>query len=143
MQINESNIEKALLDNFDQYVNDYITTVNVSDNRADSDNEAVNANIKAIKSEMKNLTTAFRKSRVTEAEYDKDYNELEAQLKALETKLEPHMERDLTMYDGLLKSGWRELYKALTKENKRAFWRKYLKGIEVDDNGTFKRPIFF
>lgn len=142
-QINEAKIEKALLDNFDQYVNEYITTVNVSDNRADSDNEAVNANIKAIKSEMKNLTTVFRKGRITEAEYDKEYDELENQLKALEIKLEPLMERDLTIYEELLKSDWKELYNALTRENKRAFWRKYIKQIVVDKNGKVVSLIFF
>lgn len=142
-QLNEDKIEKALLDNFDQYVNNYITTVNVSDNRADSDNEAVNGSIKAIKSEMKNLTTVFRKGRITEVEYDKDYNELEAQLKALEAKLEPLMERDLTIYEDVLKSGWKELYEALNKENKRAFWRKYIKEIVVDKNGKVVSLIFF
>lgn len=141
--INEDKMEKALLDNFDQYVNDYITTVNVSDNRADSDNETVNGNIKAIKSEMKNLTTVFRKGRITEVEYDKDYNELEAQLKALEAKLEPLMERDLTIYEDVLKSGWKELYEALNKENKRAFWRKYIKEIVVDKNCKIVSLIFF
>lgn len=142
-QINESKIEKALLDNFDQYVNDYITTINVSDNRADLDNETINKNIKAIKSEMKNLNTLFRKDRITEAEYDKDYNELEAELKALEVKLEPLMERDLTIYEDILKSGWKELYEALNKENKRAFWRKYIKEIVVDKNGKVVNLIFF
>lgn len=142
-QINEATVEKALLNNFDQYVNDYITTVNVSDNRADSDNVAVNAKIKEIKQEMKNLTTVFRKGRITEAEYDKDYNDLEAQLKALEAKLEPLMERDLTIYEDLLKSGWKELYKALNRENKRAFWRKYIKQIVVDEKGKVVSLIFF
>ena len=30
-------------------------------------------------------------------------------------------------YTDLLKSGWRDIYAALTKENKRAFWKKYIK----------------
>ena len=142
-QVNEEKIEKSLLDNFDQYVNDFITTVNVSDIRADSDNEAINANIKVIKSEMKNLTTIFRKGRITEAEYDKDYNDLEVQLKTLEAKLEPLMERDLTIYEELLKSDWKELYNALTRENKRAFWRKYIKQIVIDKSGKVVSLIFF
>lgn len=141
--INEDKLEKYILDNLDQYVKDYITTINVSDNRADLDNETINKNIKSIKSEMKNLNTLFRKDRITEAEYDKDYNELETQLKALESHLEPYQERDLTIYEDILKSGWRELYKALTKENKRAFWRKYIKAIELNEDGTVKHLIFF
>ena len=92
---------------------------------------------------MSKVKRMYRKEDITEAEYDADMEELKAELHELESQLEPHTERDLTIYQELLNSDWRELYKALTKENKRAFWRKYLKGIEVDDNGTFKRPIFF
>ena len=112
-------------------------------NRADVDNEQINKQINEIKLEMKNTTTAFRKGRMTEKEYDKEYDELEARLKALESHLAPQMERDLSIYTDLLKSGWRELYMTLTKENKRAFWRKYIDRIEVNNDGTFSKVIFF
>lgn len=92
---------------------------------------------------MKNLTTAFRKSRISEKEYDKDYEELETQLKELMSRLEPLKERDLTIYAELLKDDWKRLYEALTKENKRAFWRKYIKELVLDDKGSLVRPIFF
>jgi DNA invertase Pin-like site-specific DNA recombinase len=142
-QVNEDKIEKALLDNFDQYINEYFTEVQVTNNRADVDNEVVNKQINDVKLEMKNTTTAFRKNRMTEKEYDKEYEELEARLKELESHLEPHVERDLSAYTDLLKSGWRELYTALTKENKRAFWKNYIKYIELNVDGTVKQPIFF
>lgn len=140
---NESKIEKALLEDLDYYISEYITHVEVSNNRADVDNELVNKQIKEIKLEMKNTTTAFRKGRMTEKEYDKEYDELEARLKELESHLEPVIERDLSIYTDLLKSGWRDIYATLTKENKRAFWRKLLKGIELNKDGTVKHPIFF
>lgn len=141
--VNEKSVEKALLDNFDQYINEYITDVHVSNNRADVDNEQINKQIKDIKLEMKNTTTAFRKGRMTEKEYDKEYDELEVQLKELESQLEPIEERDLSVYTELLKSGWRELYMTLTGENKRAFWRKYIKEIKFNNDGTFDKVIFF
>lgn len=139
----EDEIEKNLLANLDQYINEYITDVQVSNNKADVDNEQVNKQIKELKLEMKNTTTAFRKGRMTEKEYDKEYDELEARLKELESHLEPQIERDLSIYTDLLKSGWRELYEVLTKENKRAFWRKYIECIEVNNDGTFSKVIFF
>jgi hypothetical protein len=139
----EKELEKLLLNNLDQYINEYFTEVQVSNNRADVDNELVNKQINDIKLEMKNTTTAFRKNRMTEKEYDKEYNELEVRLKELESHLEPQIERDLTVYTDLLKSGWRELYMALTKENKRAFWRRYIKNIELNNDGTFSKVIFF
>lgn len=142
-QVNEDKIEKVLLDNLEQYINNYIVDATVANNKVDVDNEQIKEKIKEIEIEMKNTTTAFRKNRMTEKEYDKEYEELEQQLKELQSQLEPQIERDLTMYESLLKSGWRELYGALTKENKRAFWRKYIKSIELNKNGTVKQPIFF
>lgn len=53
------------------------------------------------------------------------------------------MERDLAIYEDLLKSDWKELYKALTRENKRAFWRKYIKENVVDTKSNVKDIIFF
>jgi chromosome segregation ATPase len=99
--------------------------------------------IKDIEGEMTRLTKAYRKNRITEEEYDKDYEALEIQLEALKRHLEPILERDLTIYQDLLKSDWKGLYDALNKENKRAFWRKYIKAIELNDKGTVKRAIFF
>jgi hypothetical protein len=142
-QVNEAKIEKALLDNFDQYINDHITDVTIENNRADVDNEFVNKQINDLQLEMKNTTTAFRKNRMTEKEYDKEYEELEARLKELESQLEPQVERDLSTYTELLKSDWKNIYAALTKENKRAFWKQYIKCIELNSDGTFKQPIFF
>lgn len=142
-QINEAKIEKVLLDTLEQHINVHITDAQVINNKLDVDNEQINKQIKDIKLEMKNTTTAFRKNRMTEKEYDKEYEQLELRLKELENHLEPVIERDLTIYTELLKSGWRELYMSLTKENKKAFWRKYIHSIELNKDGTVKHPIFF
>lgn len=141
--INESKIEAILLDNFNKYINEHIINVSVVDNRAELDNEQINKKIASVKAEMTKVKRMYRKEDITEAEYDNDMAELKEELKELESHLEPVLERDLTIYQELLKNDWRELYNALTKENKRAFWRKYIKGIELNTNGTVKKPIFF
>ena len=140
---NEDKIEKELLDNLAQYVDASIIDATATDNRADVDNEAVNKQIKDLKSEMTRLKRMYRKGDMDEAEYDEEMDELKTELETLESHLEPLLERDLTIYEDLLKSDWKALYNALNRENKRAFWRKYLKAIEVDIDGTVKRPIFF
>lgn len=140
---NEDKIEKALLDDLDQYVNASISEATATDNRVNVDNEAVNKQIKDIKSEITKVKRMYRKGDIDEAEYDNDMAELKEELQELESHLQPLTERDLTVYEDLLKSDWKELYGALNKENKRAFWRKYIKGIEVNDDGTVRQPIFF
>ena len=139
--INENKIEAYLLNYFDEFVTTHIEQVKIEDKRV-KDSHAEDK-IKDIKAEMDRTTKAYRKGRITDAEYDKEYEELEARLQELQAHLEPIVERDLTPYEELLKSDWRVLYKALTKENKRAFWRKYIKSIEIGDKSTVKRVIFF
>lgn len=142
-QINEDKIEKVLLDTLEQYIDATITEAAATDNRANVDNEFINKQIKDLKTEMTKVKRMYRKGDITEAEYDNDIAELKDELQALESQLEPLIERDLTIYEELLKSDWKELYRALNKDNKRAFWRKHIKAIKLNDDGTFKEPIFF
>lgn len=138
---NEVKIEKALLDHLEPLITSHIEVSNIED-AAIKDSHASDK-ITEIKGEMERLTKAYRKNRITEAEYDRDYDELEERLKELEERLEPILERDLSVYEDLLKCDWKTLYNALNKEHKRAFWRKYVKSIELTEKGNFKSAIFF
>ena len=139
--ISEEKVEQILLDNMEEFINCHIESVNVKDNR--EIDVHLDDKIKSIKSEMSKLMRMYRRGDVPEAEYDEDMDELKKQLQELESHLAPVEERDLTLYEELLKSDWRELYAALNRENKRAFWRKYIKEIKVNDKGTFESVIFF
>ena len=80
---------------------------------------------------------------MTDAEYERDIKDLNRQLREAESHLEPTVERDLDRYKELLKSDWVTLYNALNKENKRAFWRKYIKELHIDIKGKVTDIIFF
>ena len=139
----ERKIEKNLLNNFDQYINEYVSSVSVIDNMSDVDNESINKRINEIKLEMSNSVKSFNKGRMTESEHDKEYERLETELKKLESQLKPREERNLSVYEHLLKSDWKTLYAALTRENKRVFWRKYIKEIKLNKDGVVDSVIFF
>ena len=139
--IREDNLEAVLLDKIGVYVNDYITEIKVEDNRQVQNN--IEDKISKVNGEITRLNNMYRKARISENEYDKEYDELTAKLNALESQLEPVKERDLSIYEELLKSDWKALYNALNKENKRAFWRKYIKQIVLTPEGKFDRVIFF
>ena len=138
---NEDKIETMLIAQFDELVHGHIEASKIEDARV-RDSHASDKMV-SIRGEMDRLTKAFRKNRITEDEYDKEYEYLEEQLKELQSHLEPVLERDLTPYEEILKSDWKGLYNALNRENRRSFWRKYIKAIELNENGTFKRAIFF
>ena len=139
--IKEQEIESNLLDKLNEYVTSHITVVSIEDEKEKRDD--TEAKIKRVKNELSRLNIMYRKERISESEYDKEYEILETQLKELEACLIPVLQRDLTQYEELLNSDWKNIYDALTKENKRAFWRKYVKQIVVTPDGTVDRVIFF
>lgn len=141
--LNEVKIEKQLLDNLEQYVNNEIAKVkSISEKK----NPAIDntKKIEELQKEMKRLTIAYRKGRVEEDEYDADYTELEKELKKLETVEKPE-EKDLTALKELMESDYRTIYVALDRPHRKAFWRKIIKEFTVDENKNIipESIIFF
>lgn len=140
---NELRLEKAMLSNLNRFINDHITHVKVTANTLGNNDNITNA-INNIQSEMNRLNTMYRKGRIKEADYDKDYESLEIEMENLKESLIPEEDRDVSIYEDLLKAdNWRLLYEALTRENKRSFWRKYVKEIRLDMDGKLEEIIFF
>lgn len=132
MSLNEKKIEQQLLDNLDQYIaNEIVRVKSIKEkNSPVIDNSK---KIEEVKKEMKRLTIAYRKGRVEEDEYDKDYAELESELKMLESVEKPE-EKDLTALKSLAESDYRTIYDALDKPHRKAFWRSAIKEFVVDEN---------
>ena len=141
--ITERKLEKQLLDNLENYITNEIATVEAISEKKKPEIDNSNK-IAAIKKEMNRLNTMFRKGRIEEDEYDKDFAALEADLATLE-EVEKPKERDLTALKELLQSDWRTMYAALDKAHKRAFWRKLIKQFTVDENKNINPDsiIFF
>ena len=125
-------IETQLLDNLHLYITNEIVKV---ESIAEKKNPAIdNTNkIQEIKKEMQRLNTMYRKGRVEEDEYDRDFAVLENDLKKLEEIAAPK-EKDLTALKELLTTDYRSLYAALDKPHKKAFWRKLIKEFTIDEN---------
>lgn len=140
---NEAKLEAVLLNNLSGFINEHITFVKITAN-TNTHTDGIKNAITNLQSEMNRLNTMFRKGRVTEAEYDRDFEALEKQLVELQESLTPVEERDLSVYEELLaKDDWKTLYNALNRENQRAFWRKYIKAIKLDTEGNIDEIIFF
>ena len=82
-----------------------------------------------IKAEMERTTNSYNKGRMSEDKYDKEWTRLEKELTKLEK--EP-VKKDLTHLKDLTKTDWQNIYKDLTRENKQAFWNKFIDKIEID-----------
>ena len=69
------------------------------------------------------------KKRITQEDYDRLYEELEAELKMLESnKTDIKSTKALAEF---LNSGWRNVYDDLPRESKRSIWRNLIKEIDA------------
>lgn len=131
LSVSERKIEKQLLDNLEQYItNEVLRVESVADAQPKNKNEE---RAKKIKAEMDRLNMMFRKGRIDEEEYDKEYYALDKKLKAIDIEEKPP-ERDLDALKGLLETDYRGLYSQLTKENKKAFWRNIIREFAIDEH---------
>ncbi len=142
MALNEKKIEAQLLDNLDQYIRNEIVKVT---SIKEKESEAIDNSkkIEAVKKEMKKLNLMYRKDRIEEEEYEKDYAELEAELKKLEAVEKPE-ERDLTALVKLMESDYRTIYEALDRPHRKAFWRNIIKEFTIgEDRKIIPESVIF
>ena len=92
----------------------------------------VEKRIKEINEEIENINYMFKKRRISAAEYDRDFEALEKELKKLLLKAEK--KTDLTAVKDFLNSDWQLIYNQLDKENKRALWRNLIKEVVLDND---------
>ena len=87
-------------------------------------------NRKAIEGEMSRLNTMYKKGRINEEEYDREYEALEKKLKESEQPVPTH---DLNKLKELLSTDIESLYETFSDEEKRLFWRSIIDWIDVTD----------
>ncbi|MBR2388205.1 MAG: recombinase family protein [Clostridia bacterium] len=129
--ISERKIEKQLLDNLEQFITNEVIRVETIEEIQPKNNNAIKA--EQIKIEIERLNMMFRKGRIEEEEYDTEYFKLEKKLKKLDTT-EPPPKRNIDALKGVLETDYRGIYAKLTKENKKAFWRSFIKEFVIDEN---------
>ena len=141
LAVNEKNIEAQLLDNLEKYITTHIELQKVEVKKE----KPKKSQVESIKKEITRLNSMYRKGRIDEEEYDKEYLALENKLKIAQIEEEPEQERDITHLVELLNSDWRSIYDRLDRQHKKAFWRKILKRFTVGKDKTVVEDsiIFF
>ena len=86
--------------------------------------------IKSIKEEMDRLNKQWRKNRISEKEYDYEYERLEKKIEKIQQ--ENPKEKDLTPLYDFMNSGWENIYDTLDDVEKRALWRSVIDYMKVD-----------
>ena len=133
-RLSQNLIECYLLDNLEhEYEQCRIRVNNIQKRKAE--NPVAVRTEKQIHKEMERLNYLFQKSRITRDYYSKEYDTLEREINALShVIIEP--EPDYSFIESLLKKNFREIYQALTEENKRTFWHNTIRQIHLKPDCT-------
>lgn len=124
----EFKLEERLVSSIEDEIENYICDYELSIKEKSIPLNEIN--IKDIKEEMDRLNKQWRKGRITEEEYDYEYERLDKKLNTIQN--EQPKERDLTPLYEFLNSGWKNIYHTLSSVEKRALWRSVIDEIVVD-----------
>lgn len=135
----ENTIERKLLEELENIIESkkaHISSI-ASTNRRISRNS-----IDDIQKEIDRLNYSFQKNRISVEKYDKQYDELIAKIDEAKKELvEVGKEPDFERIKAVLTGDWKEIYKNLDNDHKRAFWRSFIKTVKVEWTKDSKRVI--
>jgi adenine-specific DNA methylase len=143
--VSESTIEKLMLENIEQYIEDAkIRSIEIANS---GETKIPKYDIDAINEEIDRLNYSWQKGRIKTIEkYDEQYDELMERLELAKSERNEIEVKDFTAIEAVLNEGWREIYNALDDEHKKAFWRSIIASIELEWTTDVKRitkVIFF
>lgn len=132
----EITLENKILDNIETIIeNQEINSIEI---KAKSE-KVSKYNLPELQAELDRLNYSWQKGRIKNVEeYDKKYDSLIAKIDAANAeRTEVNKEIDYERLRSILAGGWKEIYRSLDDEHKRAFWRSFVEEIVVDwDNGV-------
>lgn len=132
----EKRMEKEMLDGIDRFIVDYEQRVSVTKEKKLNHN----VDVEAVKAELDRLNYAWQKNRISVDDYDRQYDDLMDKLNYATAHEEPEV--DLTNAKKALSGNWREMYAELNQENKKAFWRSFVKEIRIKDRSISEVDFF-
>lgn len=134
----ENTLERMMLEQVKQFFeNEKVVNAEIT-----SGNEVVNtdAELKDLQAELNRLNYAWQKGRIKDvAKYDSEYDRLVAEIDALKSKKVEVEKRDFSKIEAALSGDWKDIYNALDRKNKRAFWRSFVESIEIEWTTETKR----
>ena len=143
--VSENKLEELMLANIEQYLEDAkVQSVQVTD----SESPVVPVlDIDEIHAEIDRLNYSWRTGKIrTVEQYESQYEEMMERLAKAEAEQANPVTKDFSKVEAILHEGWRAVYDSLDDSYKRAFWRSFIKEIELDWDGEEKavnKVIFF
>ena len=133
----ENKFEKLMLDRTEKIMKEQeIKSIEISEKGS----KVSKYNVKDLQTELDRLNYSWQKGRIKSVEeYDRKYDEIMAKIAEAESSVK-EKPKDFTQIKETLSAGWKSIYEALDNYHKRAFWRSFVKEIQIDW-GASKKDI--
>lgn len=128
----ETTIETFLLNNIKKEINKFV----VESKEIIEKKEIKQAiNINKLQAKLERLNDLYIEGRISKEKYDKEYENINTQIKEHDVKKEV---KNYTKLEKLLQTDITSLYNKLTNINKRNFWASFIEYIIIKENGEYE-----
>ena len=133
----ENKFEKLMLDRTEKIMREQeLKNIEVFENGK----KVSKYNVKDLQTELDRLNYSWQKGRIKSVEeYDRKYDEIMEKIAEAENAVK-EKPKDFSQIKETLSAGWKSIYEALDNYHKRAFWRSFVKEIQIDW-GASKKDI--
>jgi DNA invertase Pin-like site-specific DNA recombinase len=144
--LSEMTLEKKMLANIEKYLeNAKLNIISVSDDEAPAPAEPFD--VDEINAEIDRLNYSWQTGKIRNVEkYEEQYAVLLQRLDEAESVQRESIKKDYSHVESVLSAGWRDLYNQLDDTHKKAFWRSFIRSIEINwttENKEITRVNFF
>ena len=131
----ENKMEKLMLDQIEKIIKEQeLKSIEISENGK----KVSKYNVRDLQTELDRLNYSWQKGRIKSVEeYDRKYDEIIAKIAEAESAVK-EKPKDFSKIKETLSAGWKSIYDALDNYHKRAFWRSFVKEIQIDWGATKK-----
>ena len=129
--VGEKAFERMMLANIEKYLKDAkIRAAEINESDAV---KIPQHNIDDIHERIDRLNYSWQTGKIRKVEqYEKDYAELMELLEKAEAEQGEVIIKDFGKVEAILQSGWKGIYKSLDDAHKLAFWRSFIRSIEIN-----------
>lgn len=129
--VSENSFERMMVSNIEKYLEEAkIKAAEITDSESV---KMSRYNIEDIHAEIDRLNYSWQTGKIRKVEqYEKDYAALVAKLEAAEAEQENVPVKDFDKIDTILHDGWKTIYNNLDDAHKKAFWRSFIRSIEIN-----------
>lgn len=126
--LREEAVEKYLLENIDQAIQNAMIEYNLSDSCKPKPAKS----LQSYKEELSRLNIMYQKGRISEEYYESEYERLSAAMSDSDSRSLQMKQKKLILVSQKFKGNWQELYSKLDNSHKRAFWKQIIEEIHVN-----------